>query len=85
VKTDAISEKIDETFAEIGKTCGAIYDLAQAQVKLPETVVTFDKTGAISEKTTGPSGMTDKIVVQIGKICDTTWQVATATDAKPAW
>ncbi|MBI3355975.1 MAG: hypothetical protein HY038_04255 [Nitrospirae bacterium] len=84
VKTGGISEKIAETFAETGESCGTTFNPEQALDKSPRTVMIFDKTGAISKMTTGIFDMIGKTGAKTGAICGTIWLGAKAADAKSA-
>lgn len=71
-----------ETFKMIGKISGRIFNQERVRDRSHKIGETFAKTGGISGKIIGISGMIAKTGVETGETYGTTWPAAKATDVK---
>ena len=81
-KIAATSARTVETFRVIDEISGKMLNQERVRDKSHKIGETFAKTGRISEKIIGISGMIAKTGVEIGEIYGTTWPAAKATAVK---
>ena len=81
-KIAATSAKTAGIFRVIDEIYGRMFNQERVRDRLRKIGETFAKTGRISGKIIGISGMTAKTGVETGKAYGTTWQAAKATAVK---
>jgi hypothetical protein len=84
-KIAATSARTAGTFKVIDEISGRMFNQARDRDRLRKIGETFVKTGRISGKIIGTSGMIAKTGVETGKTYGTTWLAAKATAVKYLW